>query len=162
MVALLLVPTFGFALWVLAEAGGQTKIDPATLTLARQNARGELGEITAITGTEHTVYHSNSPLPEPRAHRQDGRLTLVWFTTTSCRQCEDQAFVHQAVADLNADFVFVEKDLGREAASSRLDISGAPTFIWLDAEGNELGRFAELPDAAALRAEVDRVAGNAP
>lgn len=153
----LLVPTFGFALWVLVEAGGQTKIDAATLTLARQNARGELGEITAITGTEHTVYHSNSPLPEPRAHREDGRLTLVWFTTTSCQECERQAFVHRAVAELDPEFVFVEKEMARESADERLRVAAAPTFVWLDAEGNELGRFTELPDAAALRAEVDKL-----
>ena len=156
---LLLIPTFGFAVWVLVEAGGQTKIDPATITLARENAVGEPGEITAITGTEHTVYHSNSPLPEAKAHREDGRVTLVWFTTTSCGRCEDQAFVHQAVHDLGADFVFVEKEMGREPAAERLGVSEAPTFVWLDAEGNELGRFTELADAAALRAEVERAPG---
>jgi hypothetical protein len=159
IVALLLLPTFGFAVWVLAEAGGQTKIDGAMLSLARQNADGELGAITAITGTEHTVYHSNLPLPAPTSHREDGRSTLVWFTTTSCKECEEQAFVHTAVSEIKSerDFAFMEKELGREPSAKRLGVSETPTFVWLDAEGRELGRFTKVTDKAGLEAEIARI-----
>ena len=158
---LLLVPSIGFALWVLAEAGGQTTIDPATMALARENAAGELGAITAITGTEHTVYHANDPLPNAKFPREDGRDTLVWFTTTSCAKCEQQSWLQPAVKEIRQerDFVFMEKEISREPAATQLGVTGAPAFVWLDAEGKELGRFTEIADKAALAAEVERVTG---
>jgi thiol-disulfide isomerase/thioredoxin len=161
VIALMLLPTIGFAIWVLAEAGGQTTIDPATLTLARENADGDLGAITAITGTEHTVYHANDPLPEAKAPRKDGRPTLVWFTTTGCAKCEDEMFVHAAVKEVKQerDFVFMEKELSREPAAGRLGVSDVPTFVWLDPEGKELGRFSDVADKAQLAAEIERIAG---
>ena len=164
MVALLLVPTFGFALWVLAEAGGQTKIDGAMLSLSRQNADADLGAITAITGTEHTVYHSNLPLPDPTSRREDGRSTLVWFTSTDCKKCEDQAFTHTAISEIkkDRDFVFMEKDVGRELAAKRLGVSETPTFVWLVAEGKELGRVTEATDRVSLDAAIAKVLASAP
>lgn len=151
VVALMLIPTFGFALWVLYEAGGQTKIDPQTLALASGNAAGP---VTAITGTEHTVYHANSALPEPRSPRQDDAYTLVWFTSTTCRACDSQLFVHSVMADYRQNVVFVEKSVDRDTADERLGVEEIPVFIWLDRTGTELGRFTDLPDEAALRAEV--------
>lgn len=154
MVAFLLIPTLGFAVWVLAEAGGQTKIDPATLSLARQNAGGS---ITAITGTEHTIYHANDPLPEAKAHREDGKLTLAWFTTSSCKECQDEVFVHTVMKDYRDEIAFMEKELGREPAAARLGVKEVPTFVFLDKEGVELARFTDAADETAFRAEIEKV-----
>ena len=151
VVALMLIPTFGFALWVVYEAGGQTKIDPQTLALASGNAAGP---VTAITGTEHTVYHANNPLPSAAAPRQDDAYTLVWFTSTSCAACEAQTFAHGVMADYRKNVVFVEKAVDRETADEKLGIKEIPAFVWLDRTGAELGRFTEMPDESALRAEV--------
>lgn len=154
MVLFLLIPTLGFALWVLAEAGGQTKIDPPTLAIAQDNANGP---ITAITGTAHTVYHSTRPLPDARAPRADGFLTLVWFTNGTCAACEDELFVHRVMAEYEDTVVFVEKATDRDTADERLEVKSVPTFVWLDAEGTELARFGAVADEAAFRAEIEKV-----
>ena len=154
MVAAMLIPTLGFAFWVLYEAGGQTKIDPETYALASANAAGP---VTAITGTEHTVYHANNALPSADSPRSDGAYTLVWFTSTSCARCDQTSFAHSTMAAYRGDVVFVEKAADRESADDRLGIEELPAFVWLDAEGNELGRPAPFADEAALRAEVERM-----
>lgn len=151
MVAFLLIPTLGFAIWVVSQAEVQTKIDPDTLAIALLNSGTS---VTAITGTGHTVYHSGDPLPEPKAHREDGKLTLVWFTKTTCSRCEDELFVHKVMADFRPRVAFMEKELSRESAAERLGVKEVPTFVWLDAEGNELGRFTDAPDAETFRADV--------
>lgn len=152
MIAVIVVPTFGFAVWVLAEAGGQTEIDGATLALASRNAAGP---VTAITGTEHTVYHANEPLPDARAPREDGRLTLVWFTTPACASCQDQLFVHEAVVEFRGSIVFVEKETGRETADERLNVTSVPTFVFLDELGAELKRFGAVATEADFKAEIE-------
>ena len=151
MVVALLIPTLGFALWVLAQAGGQTKIDPATYVLAQKNADSE---ITAITGTAHTVYHSNKPLPDAKAPRADGKLTLVWFTNASCKECESELFVHQVMADYRSAVVFVEKAADRDAADDRLGVKTVPTFVWIDAEGNEVGTFGAVATESEFRSKI--------
>ncbi len=156
MVVFLLIPTLGFAFWVLAEAGGQTKIDPQTFATAQGNADGP---ITAITGTGHTVYHSNDPLPDARAPRADGRLTLVWFTNGTCVKCEDQVFVHRVMAEYQDTVAFVEKASDRDTADERLGVKDVPTFVWLDAEGTEMARFGSVAHEAAFRAEIEKVTG---
>lgn len=154
MVLFLLIPTLGFALWVLAEAGGQTKIDPATLAVASKNADSP---VTAITGTAHTVYHSNAPLPDARAPRDDSRLTLVWFTSGTCKECEDELFVHKVMNEYRARVVFVEKSVDRDTADERLGVEDTPTFVWLNVEGTEMARFGAVADEAAFRAELEKI-----
>ncbi|MGB4861721.1 MAG: hypothetical protein WBO97_04625 [Tepidiformaceae bacterium] len=158
MVVLLLIPTLGFALWVLSQAGGQSEVDPETFAIASENAGGS---ITAITGTEHTVYHANGPVVDPKTPREDGRVTLVWFTETSCGTCDKELFVHTVMAEFRSSAVFVEKELGRSPAAQRLGVKDVPTFVWLDAEGTETGRFGAVADEPAFRAEVAKVLGPA-
>jgi hypothetical protein len=159
MVVLFLIPTLGFALWVLASANPQTKIDAATLGIAQANAGTD---ITAITGTGHTVYYSIAPLPDARAPRTDHKWTLVWFTNGTCTKCEDEQFVHKVMADYRDQAVFVEKATDRDTADERLNVTQANTFVWLDAGGNEIGRFGAVADEAAFRAEIDKALGATP
>lgn len=157
MVAAMLIPTLGFAVWVLAEAGGQSKIDPQTLAIASQNARED---VIAITGTEHTVYHANGPLAEAKAPRTDGRLTVAWFTKTTCTVCTEQEFVHAVMSEFRDDVVFVEKEVARDTADERLGVKDVPTFVVLDARGGELDRFTDPGTPEALRERVAALIGS--
>lgn len=153
MVVALLIPTLGFALWVLSQASSQTKIDPAVFSLAQKNSNGE---ITAITGTGHTVYHSSRALPDGKSIETDGKLTLVWFTNTTCTECEDELFVHSVMAGYRDNVVFLEKSTDRDTADDRLGVKQVPTFVWLDPNGTELGRFGAVADEQAFIAEVEK------
>ena len=159
MVVALLIPTLGFALWVLSQASGQTKIDPAIYALAQRNGDTE---ITAITGTGHTVYHSNQPLPDAKAPRADGKLTLVWFTNASCSECEKEMFVQQVMAEYRDAVVFVEKAADRDTAADRLGVKAVPAFVWLDSQGNEVGRFGAVGSDAEFRGQVTTFLGLEP
>lgn len=154
MVVALLIPTLGFALWVLSQASGQTKIDPGTYALAQKNSDGE---ITAITGTGHTVYHSNRPLPDAKSPRADGKITLVWFTNASCVECEKELFVHRVMAEYRQSVVFVEKAADRDTADDRLGVKQLPTFVWLDADGNEMGSFGAVANESDFREQLSKV-----
>ena len=150
MAAVVVVPVVLGTVWILAEAGGQTRIDPATLTIARLNAGGP---ITAITGTEHTVYHANDALPDAKAPRADGRPTLIWFTNTACAPCEQELFVHAVAAEFRDSLTFVEKEgQGDRADAGRSD---APTFVFIDELGNELKRFGAVATDAEFKAQIE-------
>jgi hypothetical protein len=154
VVTLLLIPTVGLSAWVLAEADPQTKIDAATLGVAQANADSD---VIAITGTAHTVYHSPAPLPSAATPRGDGRYTLVWFTNQTCARCQQELFVHKTMANYRGKVVFVEKATDRDNADDQLGVKDVPSFVWLDANGKELGRFGAVADDAALQAEVAKV-----
>ncbi len=138
MVAFMVLPTLGFAVWVLLEAGGESPIDPAILALAEANAGGP---VIAISGTEHTSYHSPGPLPTAGAPREDGRLALVWFTSPSCRACAELSFVHSTMVDYREEIVTFEKSVDRDTSDERLGVSEVPAFVLLDADGGEIDRL---------------------
>lgn len=152
--ALMVLPTLGFAVWVLMEAGGESPIDPATQALAEANAGGP---VIAISGTEHTIYHYPGPLPTDTEPRADGRGTLVWFTSPSCARCDQMLFVHGVMSEYRDQLVFVEKSTDRDTADERYGITETPAFLLLDAEGKELGRFGFAPDEAAFRLELAKL-----
>lgn len=154
MAALMVFPTLGFAVWVLIEAGGESPINPATQALAELNAGGP---VIAISGTEHTSYHSPGPLPTATEPRADGRDTLVWFTSPSCARCDDMLFVHGVLAGYRDQLVFIEKSADRDTADERYGVSDVPAFVLLDATGKELGRFGFAADEAVFRLELARL-----
>lgn len=154
VVAALLVPTIGFTLWVFAQASEQTKIDPAIYALAQANGKGD---VTAITGTGHTVYHSTRPLPDAKAPQADGMITLAWFTNATCTECEKELFVHQVMAGYRKSVVFVEKAVDRDTSAARLGVKQVPTFVWLDAEGNEMGSFGAVANEEQFRSELAKM-----
>ena len=152
MAAAMVFPTLGFAVWVLVEAGGETGVDEAALALAQTNAGGQ---VIAIQGTEHTIYHALGPLPSAAAPRADGRLTLVWFTGPACAACEDLPGINTVMAGYRDRLVFMEKAADRDTAAGRYAVGDDPMFLLVDPSGAELGRFPLPEDEAAFRAALD-------
>lgn len=151
MVAAMVFPTLAFAVWVLVEAGGETPIDPEIQALAEANAGAS---VIAISGTEHTSYHSPGPLPSAETPREDGRLTLVWFTGPSCTACEEMGYIHAVMAAYRERIVSLEKAVDRDTADERLGISRIPALVLVDAAGKEVAR---VGDAAGVTEEEFRL-----
>lgn len=155
VIAAMVLPTVAFTAWVGLAARGESEVDSGLLALARENAGG--GEVVAIRGPEHTAYHALAPLPTVDAPRADGRPTLVFFSAPACRACEQVQFAHRVMAELRERAVFIEKSVDRDPAAARYGVRETPVFVLIDAEGREVGRFGAEPDAAAFRAEVERL-----
>ncbi len=155
VIAAMVLPTVAFTAWVGLAARGESDVDADLLALARENAGG--GEVVAIRGPEHTAYHALAPLPTEAQPRADGRPTLVFFSAPACRACEQLQFAHRVMAELRGRLAFVEKSVDREPAAERYGVRETPLFMLIDAQGRELGRFGTVPDAAAFRAEVERL-----
>ncbi|MEP7215365.1 MAG: thioredoxin fold domain-containing protein [Anaerolineaceae bacterium] len=135
----IMLPVLAGGAWMVVAAERQTKEDPAVAALARSNAGGD---IQVFTGAKHTVYQSVSPLPSAAAPRQDGKPTLVWFTTSNCSDCgRMDSFAHQAAAEFAKRMAFVEKAVDRDVSAARYGVSGTPTFVLIDARGEEIARF---------------------
>ena len=151
MAAAMVFPTLGFAVWVLIEAGGETSVDEAALALARANAGGQ---VIAIQGTEHTIYHALGPafsLGAPGRWAADAGLVhgsgVRGMRRLAGHQHGDGGVprpggVHGEGGD-------------RDTAAGRYAVGDNPAFLLVDASGAELGRFPLPEDEAAFRAELD-------
>ena len=71
-----------------------------------------------------------------------------------CAACEDELFVHQVMVEFE-DVMFAEKEIAREPGAQTLRVTSVPTFVWLDANGNDLGRFDSAGDADSFRSAVE-------
>lgn len=135
----IMLPVLAGGGWMVVAAERQTKEDPALAALARSNAGGE---VQVFTGAKHTVYQSLSPLPSAASPRADGKPTLVWFTTSNCGDCgRMDSFAHQTAAEFAKRIAFVEKAADRDVSAARYGVSGTPTFVLIDARGEEVARF---------------------
>jgi thiol-disulfide isomerase/thioredoxin len=125
--------------------GGASNITSAEaanqLAIARQNSGGST--ISVHQGSAHTVMHADASLPTASAPRPDGRATLVWFSGTWCHFCERmEPFAHETAAQFSGQVVFMEKSVDHDrGAASRYGVRGTPTFVLIDAEGDEISRF---------------------
>jgi hypothetical protein len=156
-----LVPIALGMVWISMNAGGQTKVYPATQRLAAQLADGP---VQAFQGTEHTVYQSMAPLPTAANPRTDGRLTLAWMSGTNCGNCSKMdGFVWQTLRTYAANAVIMEKDLGRQPLNARYGVTSPPAFVLLSPDGAVLARLNWQPNAAQLKQAIDaalRAAGS--
>ena len=139
---------------LLIRGPGQSDEDPAIAELARQNAGGP---IEVLRGSAHTVYHSNRPLPSAAVPRADGRPTLVWFSGTWCEFCERMdPFVHSTASRFSERIAFVEKSVDHDrSAASSYGVRGTPTFVLIDASGNEVARFHYQSNEAAFAQVIE-------
>jgi thiol-disulfide isomerase/thioredoxin len=151
------VAVVGF--YVLFETAGTTSVDSATEQLAAENAGGQ---VQAFTGPQHTVYHYLGALPSASAPRADRRLTLVWFSSTGCKDCKRmEPFVETTAHEKLDRLAFVEKAIDRDASAQRYGVTAAPTFVLLDAQGTEVARFGFEPDAASFSAAIESAVSKA-
>lgn len=135
----IMLPVLAGGGWMVVAAERQTKEDPALAAVARSNAGGE---VQVFTGAKHTVYQSAAPLPSVASPRADGKPTLVWFTTSNCGDCgRMDSFAHQTAAEFAKRMAFVEKSADRDVSAERYGVSGTPTFVLIDARGEEVARF---------------------
>ncbi len=151
--AAIVVIAIGF--WFMTTRGSGAPATPAQLQLATANAAG--AEVKVLTGSHHTVYHSMAPLPTSAAPRADGRPTLVWFSGTWCESCERmEPYAHATASKFTDRMVFAEKSVDDDkAATSRYAVRGTPTFVLIDANGKELGRFGFQTSEAAFVAAIE-------
>ncbi len=148
-------PTVGLTAWVGLAARGESGVDAQVEALARENARAE---VVAIRGPEHTAYHSLAPLPTAGAPRPDGLPTLVYFSAPTCTACARMPFIHEVMAGYRERVVFVEKSVDRDTSAARYGVRETPTFVLVDAQGQELARAAGgVATAAAFRDEVEQL-----
>ncbi len=151
----------GLALVAVTGFGtGRSTVDPQTESLARANSGSE---VEAITGSTHTVYHSVAPLPTRNEPRADGLPTLVWFSGTWCPFCERmEPFAHQVANSYQGQMMFVEKSVDHDRdAASRFGVRGTPTFVMLDASGQEAARFYFQGTARELDLAITQALGGA-
>jgi thiol-disulfide isomerase/thioredoxin len=150
----IVVIAIGFAMY--QSAGRQSEVSAEVEALAAANAAGQ--PIETHTGTRHTVYHASTPLPTAESPRADGRPTLVWFSGTWCEFCEQMdPFAHATASTFQDRLVFVEKSIDHDRqARGRYGIVGTPTFVLIDAAGNELGRFGFQRDRASFTAAIEQ------
>ncbi len=121
----------------------------ALVALAEESSSGP---VRVLTGSAHTVYHSTLPVPPQATPRGDGRPTLVWFSGTWCTFCERmEPFAHGTASQFRERLVFVEKSVDHDrAAASRYGVRGTPTFVLVDAVGEEIARFHYQSNAVAF------------
>lgn len=133
---------------------GQSVEDPSIAALAEASSGGP---VTALRGSAHTVYHSTLPLPTAAVPRPDGKPTLVWFSGTWCEVCRRmEPFVYPAVRPYADRLVFVEKSVDHDrAAAVRYGVRGTPTFVLVDATGDEVARFYYQPSAASFVQSIE-------
>lgn len=138
---------------ILAVACGAPAPPAASSTPAGAGA----ANVRLLTGGAHIVHHSDAPLPSVQAPRGDGKPTLVWFSATWCTTCASmEAWATDVGNEFSGRAAFVEKSVDHDrAAVARYTVRGTPTFVVIDASGNELARFFGHPSAAAFRAAID-------
>lgn len=149
----------GIAL-LIVRGPGQSTANPTLVALAEESSGGP---VRVLTGSAHTVYHSTLPVPSQATPRSDGKPTLIWFSGTWCTFCERmEPFAHNTASQFTDRLVFVEKSVDHDrTAASRYGVRGTPTFVLVDAVGNEITRFHYQSSAAAfadiILSALDRV-----
>ena len=138
--------------------GGSAEADPGIASLAREVGDGD---VQVYTGSAHTVYQSTAPLPAAVAPRGDGKPTLVWFSGTWCTFCEQmEPFAFETAEGFGERMAFVEKSVDHDrSAATRFGVRGTPTFVLIDAAGNEVARFHYQHSAQDFAAVIEAALG---
>lgn len=139
----------GAIAFLIIRGPGQSTTNPTLIALAEEASDGP---VRVITGSAHTVYHSTLPVPSQATPRSDGKPTLIWFSGTWCTFCERMdPFVYETASRFTDQMIFVEKSVDHDRpAASRYGVRGTPTFVLVDAVGNEIARFHYQSSAASF------------
>lgn len=125
---------------------------------ASMESAGEEGSaLQVLTGGVRTVQHSTLPLPSAGSPQTDGLPTLVWFSATWCTTCASMdPFARDVVDSFGGRFEFVEKSIDHDKASTdRYGVRATPTFVLLNASGQEVSRFSYAPNADAFSRAIE-------
>ncbi len=155
---------------ILGGGGGSAEENPEFTSLASALAGDSVeqdsdsSDIRVYSGSAHTVYHSTKPLPTNSAPQADGKPTLVWFSATWCQVCERmEPFVLQTASGFSERMVFVEKSVDHDrSAARRFGVQGTPTFVMLDARGDQITRFFFQGDASGLAEVIEAALARVP
>lgn len=117
----------------------------------------EGGDVLVLAGAPHTVRHSNAALPSSSSPQADGLPTLVWFSGTWCTFCHQmEPFAYDTAGEFVSRMHFVEKSVDHDRdATGRYGVRGTPTFVLIDAKGEEIARFAFQADAESFAAAIE-------
>lgn len=112
--------------------------------------------VRVLSGSAHTVYHATSPLPSASQPQVDGLPTLVWFSGTWCTFCRQmESFAFETAAEFDGQVRFVEKSVDHDSdATAKYGVRGTPTFVLIDAQGKEIGRFGFQSTAAEFEMAI--------
>ena len=143
------------ALGILARPGND-EASPEGVAIAEQRSGGP---VRVLTGAAHTVYHSELPLPSSEAPQSEGKPTLVLFSGTWCTVCElMDPFVYETAGQFGERLVFVEKSVDHDRENTaRYRIRGTPTFVLIDATGDEVGRFGYQRDGQSFASTISEL-----
>ncbi len=119
------------------------------------------GSIRVLNGSQHRVQHSTLPLPSGAQPRSDGMPTLVWFSGTWCHFCHEmEPFAYDTAATFADRVHFVEKSVDHDRdAAGRYGVRGTPTFVLIDATGEEIARFGFQRTPEAFAAVIEQALG---
>jgi len=113
--------------------------------------------VQVLSGNPHTVYHSLAPIPSTSVPQPDGIPTLVWFSGTWCEFCHAmEPFANATIAEFAGRMDFLEKSVDHARPDrQRFRVRGTPTFVLVDREGQEIGRFGFQRSADELRQAIE-------
>lgn len=113
--------------------------------------------VRVLAGNPHTVYHSLAPIPSTTAPQPDGLPTLVWFSGTWCEFCHAmEGYTGATIAEYGDRMDFLEKSVDHARSDAqRFRVRGTPTFVLVDREGQEIGRFGFQRSAGDLRRAIE-------
>ena len=150
---LVAILVLGGGFFLYSSGNKTTTASAATLELAKKNAGTD---VKVFTGTNHTVYHSIPPLPTSSSPQADGKVSLVWFSGTSCDYCEQmEPWAHEAASTFAGRMHFVEKGVAQDNEAAHYGVRGTPTFILIDAQGKALGSFGFQKTREAFVAAIE-------
>lgn len=140
-----------------AATATATAVATVAPTASSASATPAQGDVQVLRGGAHTVYHSIAPLPTSESPRGDGRPMLVWFSGTWCTTCASmESYANPTIEKFASRMAFAEKSVDHDrAATQRFAVRGTPTFVLIDARGQEIGRFLYQPNAAQMEKTLD-------
>ncbi len=148
--------------FVFVRSGGpEAPADPAQAQLA--SATRQARRVKVLTGSHHTVYHSVPPHPPRSAPRADGLPTLVGTRAPGASSASRWNLRTPVGRPVRGRMVFAEKSVDDDRqAASRYGIRGTPTFVLVDANGQEVARFGFQRDEQSFAAAIEAALAGSP
>ncbi len=97
--------------------------------------------------------------------KKDGKILVLDFHAkwcTVCKELDERTFSHEKVKESLKNFVLVRVDVssGENDELRKFNVFGIPTVIFLDRDGNELGRFSGFISPDKFLEEIEKIRAN--